>query len=120
MRITTMWSGNSGGGMPTSCDNGHDAEVEDYTINVLASLSVDEFSLSGVSIFPNPANTVINIKGLETTLENVEIYTVTGKKVISTTTDLETINVSAIASGVYFLKLNAKDASKTIKFINLL
>ena len=117
MRITTMWSGNSGGGMPTSCDNGHDAEVEDYTINVLASLSVDEFSLSGVSIFPNPANTVINIKGLETTLENVEIYTVTGKKVISTTTDLETINVSAIASGVYFLKLNAKDASKTIKFI---
>lgn len=118
MRITTMWSGNSGGGMPTSCQNGHDAEVEDYSINVLAPLSVDEFGLSSVSIFPNPTNNIINIKGLETTLENVEVYTVTGQRVISLSTNLETINVSAIASGVYFLKLNAADdASKTIKFI---
>ena len=112
MRVTTKYAS-----APGACENSHDAEVEDYGINVLSLLSVDEFGLSGVSIFPNPANTVINMKGLETTLENVEIYTVTGKKVISTTTDLETINVSAIASGVYFLKLNAKDASKTIKFI---
>lgn len=112
MRVTTKYASASG-----PCENSHDAEVEDYAVNVLASLSVDEFGLSGVSIFPNPANNVINIKGLETTLINVEVYTVTGQKVISTSTNLETINVSTIASGVYFLKLNADDAAKTFKFI---
>ncbi|AUC82681.1 M43 family zinc metalloprotease [Lacinutrix sp. Bg11-31] len=118
MRVITKWAGNTGGAnAPVACDNAHDGETEDYTLNVLAALSVDEFGLSGVSIFPNPTNDILNIKGLETTLESVEVYSVTGKRVITASTNLETINVSAIANGVYFLKLNTANASKTIKFI---
>lgn len=118
MRVITKWAGNSGGAnAPVACDNTHDGETEDYTLNVLAALSVDEFGLSGISVYPNPTNAILNIKGLETTLKSVEVYSVTGKRVITATTNLETINVSAIANGVYFLKLNTADASKTIKFI---
>ncbi|WP_299249376.1 M43 family zinc metalloprotease [uncultured Lacinutrix sp.] len=92
------------------------ASIENTNIST-NSLSVDEFALSGVSIFPNPTKDALNIKGLESTLESVEIYSVTGKKVFSIVTNLETINVSAIANGVYFLKLNTANATKTIKFI---
>lgn len=112
MRVTTKYASAAG-----ACDNAHDAEVEDYSINVLASLSVDEFGLSGISVFPNPTNTLLNIRGLNTTLESVEVYNVTGQRVMNTTTNLETINVSTIANGVYFLKINAANASRTLKFI---
>ncbi|MEJ6792047.1 MAG: M43 family zinc metalloprotease [Lacinutrix sp.] len=118
MRIITKWSGNSGGLFtPVACDTGHDGETEDYSLNVLAPLSVDEFGLSAISIFPNPTNGILNIKGLEIALENVEIYSITGQRVMTVTTNLEAINVSAIANGVYFLKLNTANATKTIKFI---
>ena len=92
------------------------ASIENTNIST-NSLNVNEFALSGVSIFPNPTKGALNIKGLESTLESVEIYSVTGKKVFSIVTNLETINVSAIANGVYFLKLNTANATKTIKFI---
>jgi len=100
----------------TPCETAFWGQVEDYSINVLAPLSVDEFALSGISIFPNPTNTILNIKG-NVTLESVEVYSITGQRVISTTTNLETINVSAIANGVYFLKIKAANASRTLKFI---
>lgn len=87
------------------------------SVFTFASLSTIDSQLNGISIFPNPTKNILNIKGLETTLESVEVYSITGQKVISTTTNLNTINVSAIANGVYFLKLNTADASKTIKFV---
>ncbi|WP_055436023.1 M43 family zinc metalloprotease [Lacinutrix algicola] len=92
------------------------ASIENTNIST-NSLSVNEFALSGVSIFPNPTKDVLNIKELEDRLESIEIYSVTGKKVYGTRTSLEIINVSTIAKGIYFLKLNAETATKTIKFI---
>lgn len=112
LRVVTKFNIASG-----PCENNHDAEVEDYDINVVASLSVDEFGLSSISIFPNPTNSILNIKGVEIALENAEIYSITGQKVMTVNTNLETINVSTIANGVYFLKLNTATASKTYKFI---
>ena len=95
---------------------GEFASIENTIVSTNA-LSTNEFALSGISVYPNPTKGILNIKGLEVNLESVEIYSVTGKKVFNTTTNLKTINVSTIANGVYFLKLNTTNATKTIKFI---
>ena len=63
---------------------------------------VDESESETMSIYPNPAHDFIFVEeNLNLPLQSVEIYNVTGQKVISST---ETeINVSGLESGVYFV-----------------
>ncbi len=70
-----------------------------YTNN---SLTTDNFTLENkIKLYPNPANDILNI---ETALEikSVEIYTIQGQKVASSTE--KQINVSHLVSGIYLVK----------------
>jgi hypothetical protein len=82
-----------------------------------ATLSVEESTLTGYSIFPNPATDVVTIKGLENTLSTVEVFNIAGQRIYNSTSNMETINVSALNSGVYFVKLSTETASLTTKLI---
>ncbi|WP_452599525.1 T9SS type A sorting domain-containing protein [Pontimicrobium sp. MEBiC01747] len=82
-----------------------------------ATLTVEENELTGYSIFPNPANDVVTIKGLENTLSKVEVFNIAGQKVYNSTSNMETINVSTFNAGVYFVKLSTEEASLTTKLI---
>ena len=73
--------------------------------------------LNTVSFFPNPVKNILNIQGLETELNEVSIYTIGGKKVLTQTTNLEKINTSALAQGVYFVTLKSNNTEKTLKII---
>lgn len=67
------------------------------------SLATEDFSSNNNSIklYPNPVKDILNI---ETALEvkSVEIYTIQGQKVMSSTE--KQINVSHLASGIYLVK----------------
>ncbi len=82
-----------------------------------ATLSIPEQELTGYSIFPNPATDVVTIKGLENTLSSVEVYNIAGQRVYNSTSNMETINVNALETGVYFVKLSTETASLTTKLI---
>ena len=104
-----------------SSENDHDAEVEDYTINVLASLSVDEFTLNNIRIYPNPTNSVLNIAVRDNNLpDSYSIYNMLGQNVatrqITSNTDLS-INSSGLSNGMYFVKITKNDATITLPFI---
>jgi len=59
-----------------------------------------------VSIYPNPAHDVVFVGG-NNGLQHVEVFNVTGQRVISTT---ETeINVSQLESGIYIVRVTAED-----------
>ncbi|WP_418510570.1 M43 family zinc metalloprotease [Corallibacter sp.] len=122
MRVTTMWAGNAGTETPTACDNGHDAEVEDYTINVLGSLSVDEFSVNSISLYPNPTTNVLNISlaNKNELPENYAVYNMLGqvvlKKHITNDSDLS-INTSSFSNGMYFIKINKGTSQVSLPFI---
>ena len=59
-----------------------------------------------VSIYPNPAHDVVFVGGNKG-LQRVEVFNVTGQRVISTT---ETeINVSQLESGIYIVRVTAED-----------
>lgn len=78
-----------------------DTEVSNlYNYN---SLETEGFTLESnkIKLYPNPANDILNI---ETSLEiqSVEIYTIQGQKVASSTE--KQINVSHLVSGIYLVK----------------
>ena len=82
-----------------------------------ASLSTAKNELNSVGIYPNPVKDVLNIQGLDATLNQVSIHTIGGKRVLTQTTNLEQINTSALAQGVYFVTLKSANATKTIKVV---
>lgn len=81
------------------------------------TLSVDETTLTGISVYPIPTKDVLNIKGLQTTLEIVEVFNMAGQLVKTFTSNLEAINVGDLPSGIYFAKLKADTVSTTLRFM---
>lgn len=116
MRVTTKYFSAA-----NSCENDHDAEVEDYTINVLASLSVEEFGLNNIVLYPNPTSTILNISIKDNNLpDSYSIYNMLGQtiatKQISSNADLS-INSSQLSNGMYFVKIIKEGSSVTLPFI---
>ena len=71
---------------------------------------INNVSLNAISVYPNPANNVLSVKGID--VQNIEVIDVTGKVLVSASTN--SVNVSALSTGIYFAKINN---SKAIKFI---
>ncbi len=77
---------------------------------------VETNTLTGISLYPNPANETININGISNS--NVAIYDIYGK-LIKEYSDMNssTIDISDMSDGVYFMNISNKDGIKTLKFI---
>ncbi|MEO8235116.1 MAG: LamG-like jellyroll fold domain-containing protein [Flavobacterium sp.] len=85
-----------------------------YTNNTLSSQDFNQNNLK-VSLYPNPANDVLNIE-TDLELKSIEIYNIQGQKVLSSTQ--KQINVSDLAAGIYMVKIqDAKNAIATKKFM---
>ncbi len=119
MRVTTKYTDPGANQFPTSCENGHDAEVEDYTINVLASLSIDEFSINNLSIYPNPNNGEFTVRFNTTNNNpvNLQVFDIRGRSILNNSYNVngefnQTINLGNVQFGLYLLNVN--DGNKTI------
>ncbi|MBO4646092.1 MAG: choice-of-anchor J domain-containing protein [Bacteroidales bacterium] len=88
--------------------------IDDITINVQSSVA--DHTNSTVSIFPNPATSVLNVEaeGYNT----IEIVNVLGQVVYNAnaTSNMQ-INVSNLNNGVYFVRLNGANGIATQKFV---
>lgn len=84
-------------------------------INICAT-SVKENDIEGLNIFPNPANDVLNITSNSTADKNVQLFDLTGKKVLDVTT-VSTVNVSTLKAGIYVAKINEAGKTATRKVI---
>ena len=120
MRVTTKYASGA-----TSCENSHDAEVEDYTVIVVPLLSVDEFgSLGGFSVFPNPNNGSFNVKLNSGSNNNISIsvFDIRGRQVFNNNYKAspefnETININSVQSGMYLLQVSDGVNTQTKKVI---
>lgn len=90
--------------------------VIDTTPVNFSVLSTQNGELAAASLYPNPTNGNVFIKGVSG-IENVEVMNVNGQRVMQFNTNLETFNVSDLDSGVYFVKLETAIARTTIKLI---
>ena len=78
----------------------------------------DEILGASVTLFPNPAQTFINIvSDLEGEIE-AELYDLVGRKVTTTSSNSRSINIADLPVGVYLVKLTM-DGNSTVKKITI-
>lgn len=86
-----------------------------------STLAVNSFNNGVFSVYPNPAQDVVNIKlqdDLDITLVSAMFYDLTGKVVLSTDNLSQPINVEKLATGTYILSItDTENKNYTQKFI---
>lgn len=87
-----------------------DLTVQDGT------LSTKDVDLAAVALFPNPISDVLNIKS-NNPIDSLNIYNVLGQNVMRTTSNIETINMSHLESGMYFVEVEIDGKISTHKVI---
>lgn len=99
--------------------NAIDPPVEE-TINftIDTGLSTTNNEKLDMRIYPNPVNenfvTIISpVQGLK----EIEVYSVTGRKVMNTTTHKTTLNLSSFNTGFYMIKVTINGQSKVSKLV---
>ncbi|SFQ09334.1 M43 family zinc metalloprotease [Flavobacterium akiainvivens] len=83
--------------------------------------AIDGFGMKNIYLYPNPAQTVVTVSGVDGELpDSLTIFNSLGQVVntvkVSTDSDL-TINTSAYANGVYMIKVDKGVQTKTFKFV---
>ena len=83
-----------------------------------APLSVEDETISDISIYPNPVGDVLKIKTSTVLTEKIAtIFDVTGKRVFNQRINNNELNVSNLQGGVYFLRIESNGRSIRRKFI---
>lgn len=72
---------------------------------------------NSLSIYPNPASSLITIDNTELTIESISIIDVTGKTIKSIVPTNNTFDVSNLVNGIYFLQVQTKEGLISKKFI---
>ena len=77
---------------------------------VLTLSTKDNVLAQGISVYPNPTNSVININQTDNSIDikNVSLVNILGQTVYSSAST-KSINVSSFAKGLYILKIESKD-----------
>lgn len=68
------------------------------------------------SIYPNPADSEINITGLESAIDKISVTDMTGKIVLTEKGHLKTINIGHLVKGLYMIQITAGDDTEILKF----
>ena len=95
----------------------YNGNMDDTTFTIDSYLSLQENqNLSGLKIYPNPASESITIKGDD--LKSAIIYDINGRVVIDQSiSEQAIINISNLDSGIYTVKIQAKDKEYIEKLI---
>ena len=82
-------------------------------------LSVKDEAFSNYfSLYPNPASSFINIQSKEVEVTKVEIYNLTGQRVLEQKGLVKNgVDVSGLSKGIYVLKLSSADNQFSRKII---
>ena len=91
-----------------------------WILELSGTLGINENPLlKSVTIYPNPAKNTLQINTQDKSIDQINIYTITGSKVLQleTNTVSPTVDVSSLASGVYFVQLYSGKNVALKKFV---
>lgn len=90
--------------------------IDNFTYQINPTLSVDSLDFdNSVSLYPNPVQNILNIKGEN--IESVNVYSINGKKVLTTSVNVKTIDVSILETGMYFVNIKDNKGNVIVKKI---
>lgn len=84
------------------------------------TLGLEENSLKNqITLYPNPAENILHLNTQDKTINQVNIYTMTGSKVLQLEVDTvsPTVDVSGLAAGVYYVQLYSGKNVALKKFV---
>lgn len=79
--------------------------------------SVTDYNINLFSIYPNPSSDKIFITAKHSLPKSATIYSMDGKKVLNLSLQNNSIDVSGLPKGIYFVEINSPEGSSTQKFI---
>lgn len=121
MRVSTKYNSD-----PSSCENSADAEVEDYTINVIdATASIKDVAFEGFNLYPNPSNGNFNLTFDTVSSDKVklQLFDLTGRLVRAIEYNQvasrfsESVSFQDTSNGIYLLKITNGTKQTTRKII---
>lgn len=97
-----------------------ETDLGEFTLEISCEelMSTQEHLFNQLSIYPNPAGDILNLDSA-IDIENLTIYNVNGQLVYSQTNLVanQSINISALKSGVYFVRIKNDNVAKTLRLI---
>jgi hypothetical protein len=91
--------------------------IDDFKVTATV-LETSDFFNTNFSVYPNPVSDVINISNVnKLELTTATITDVNGRIVKQVNSVLESINISELNSGIYFLKIKTTQGEGVTKFI---
>lgn len=79
-------------------------------VRIVEGTGVEEVENSAISIYPNPANNVLNITSSES-IDQVVVYNVAGQVVMTENGNVQSMNISNLASGSYIVRIQTVDGN---------
>ncbi len=94
------------------------ASTSSLPVTIETFLSNNDFDSNSFVYYPNPVENILNLSYFEK-LINVEVYNIDGKNIFTKKLDsrVSEIDMSKLASGIYFLKVYSEKGSKIIKIL---
>lgn len=89
-----------------------------FAVTVTVTLGNDSFDLAGLKLYPNPVNSLLNVDYTDT-ITAIEVFNIVGQKVTAKNVNAlsTTVDMSNLASGTYFVKVQTANAARTIKVV---
>ncbi len=98
--------------------DGDRVAIDDLSWTCYSPLSVDEFDLTSIKVYPNPVNNTLHIRLHTATETSLEIYNVLGSRVLSKTIqESGTIQLDGLQQGLYILKITQGNTTISKKLI---
>jgi hypothetical protein len=104
-------------------DSGEKITVDGFRVKTKWDLKKDDVTMvnnvinNEIKIYPNPViDGVIYISSAVNTEKQIEVFDITGRKLINETTTLNQMNVSVLNPGLYVMKIKANGETVTSKF----
>jgi hypothetical protein len=100
-----------------SIDGNNEYYLDDIVFSD-SNVGTQDFATKGFQAYPNPVNNVLNLQANEA-ISNVAIFNVLGQEVYTAKVNAMTsqVDMSQMASGAYFVKVNIGGTEGTVKVI---
>ncbi|MFI0428754.1 reprolysin-like metallopeptidase [Mariniflexile sp. HMF6888] len=121
MRVSTKFDDD---GPPSACENGFDGEVEDYTLSIMPTTTIDAFGFENLVVFPNPNNGkfVIQLNGSLERAIDVAVFDIRGRHIYKNNFPnvgdfSQELQLNNVQSGMYLLIVSDGIRKSTKKII---
>jgi hypothetical protein len=92
--------------------------------SVITGIQSSILNSNSISVYPNPANQVLNVKfnNIKAGMADIQIMDITGRMITETQREVSSgniisLNIEGLSTGIYFVKVIANNSSQVIKFV---